>query len=249
MLNIKNLIIISIIFVLALPIANASIDIMKEAPTQVTLGDEVTIDIYLRNDGTETEEVYVIEMNSFFSNDTNGKIPTYDVPDNVFALPPNTIEWNFNLEPKASKHLYYNFYAVQTGEFMIPQTEVYYGDEELKSDIIEFVVFCNNNGECEENLYETSSNCPDCGGEDPMTSISTTLKAATTTISTPTTTLPAKSNLIDKIGEEKEDSNNTILYVILAILGVAVIALVILKGFKKKGPKEDYSDIMQRLQK
>lgn len=220
-------IIILIIFILIIPLTKASIAILKEAPTEVILGDEVTVTISLRNDGDNNKELFITEMNDFFSENTDGTIPIYDdLPPDVFALPPSTIEWNLILEPNEAKQIFYSFYPKNTGTFFIQETIIRYDNKEIKSEELEFNVECNNNGICEPNLFENEYNCPeDC--PPPETTTTTTQQTTTTTLQ-----------------QDEKGNNNLILYVIGSII---IIVLVLFLLFRKKEEKDDYSEILKRL--
>ncbi|MFT4304585.1 MAG: LPXTG cell wall anchor domain-containing protein [Candidatus Woesearchaeota archaeon] len=224
-------IIILIIFILIIPLTKASIAILKEIPSEVILGDEVTVTISLRNDGVNTKQLFITEMNDFFSENTEGNIPVFDdLPPDVFALPPSTIEWNLILEPSEAKQIFYSFYPRNTGIFFIQETIIRYNDKEIRSEMLEFNVECNNNGICEPDLFENEDNCPhDCSPEETTTTIPQTT----------TTTLQ----------QTQKETNNNLIYIIGFSTIIILISFLVYRKKNKKEEKEDYSEILNRLKK
>jgi hypothetical protein len=216
-----------IIFILLIPFVNASISINKQANTEIYLGDEITVNIYFKNFGSDIKEVRVFEMNDYGSEKSNGDIFFDEGHPDYIALAPSSISWEFTLNPDEIKHIFYSFYPKNVGKQFIQETIAYYNDQEIKSEILEFNVECNNNNICESKRFENINNCPhDCQ------------------IIEETKPLEIEQK------HEKKDFDFKLIYLIgTLVIAVCILTLVLINKRKNKPKKEDYSEILNRLQK
>lgn len=141
-----------------------SIQVVKTAPVNASIGSEITVFITITNNGTTTAPIRVIErLGNVIPVSPTPLYPVYPVEGYPPEPPSPYLQWNANLTGRSVLELNYTVKTKSVGDLWLGETEVYAGGRGYYSNAAKVVVYCLQNGVCDSSLGESFRNCPeDC---------------------------------------------------------------------------------------
>ena len=215
-------------------IAQPTIQVIKNSSENGTLGQDITIQITVKNIGSSNVDGYVIE-----------EVGNYDVVghevqrinianESMLAARAPQIIWNLSINAGETKVFSYTIRPKTVGLLTIGPTEVVSANSAFRSNSLIISIACSDGNACDERLGETPLTCPmKCGGnatvapaDAPNLSYIPT-PAISNQIPTPTSQQPPKAD-VDRV-----EMMTNLLYGGIVVL-VLVFAFVIYKKLANK---------------
>ena len=170
----KKIVLFMFVFVFLLSIniaiAQESIKIIKEGPSNVKFGDIITIKITVVNEFDKEVKVLLREL-VVDAEVIEPKLIIPEIPKDIIAARQPYLEWDLVVSPNSNKVVEYKIKPSAIGEYNTGATSGIYSRNEIYSNDLSIIVSCNENDMCESELQENYQNCQtDCpsGSEDNL---------------------------------------------------------------------------------
>jgi len=164
MLKIKFFLLFLIIFLFLPSIVLAQdLTVTKAAPSQISLGQNLTATITISNNLNQKVSVAVRE-NIADAQAIEPKLITPELQPGIKAARPPYFEWRLSIDVNSKTSVSYTIRPNKVGDYLFSPTTIITDDGKVfYSNTLSTFVKCNINNVCEESVGEDFTNCPeDC---------------------------------------------------------------------------------------
>ena len=141
-----------------------SVTILKTAPSEIKLGDNLNVKISIQNNLNEKISLNVRETVIGATAIDPQLITSSGSDPKIKAIMPPYFQWSIDVDANSKKDISYIIKPEKAGDYVIsPTTATSTDGDTFNSDSLEVKVLCNSNKVCEPELGETYLTCSaDC---------------------------------------------------------------------------------------